>query len=387
MKGMEVTLKKVIIADFVEYNDPTAKLGNYHLCNQFVKDGYEALWLSNAFNELIWIKDREDYDFKKSISTPVRHALAENIYGFAPWALRLYGNYPFSRNPDIIRHFSKWIKPNIQSTLKAIGFDEVDVLWISNPKFFWLADVVRYKKLVYRIADDYTHFKEFPEIAELEAEFIRKADHVFVTSEIFAHKALSQGKTPTLLKNAVDISAFVQEDMLIPPEYAASTSQKIVYVGTIKYWMDQELLVQLSQAVDADIFLIGPEGINLDSLRACENIHILGPRKYKDVPAYMKHADAAIIPFITGDLTAAISPLKLFEYCAVGTPVISSSMEEVRRLNAPIIVAEDHASFIEGVRHTLASERQSEALMDFAKQNSWDDRYGLIREVLYESQD
>ncbi len=376
-------MKKVIIADFVENNDPAAKLGNYHLCNQFVKAGYEALWVSNSFNGPIRIKDKKDYAFKKSISAPVRHQLAENIYGFAPWSRRLYGNYPFSRNPEIIRRFSRFIRPDISGTLAQLKFDEVDILWVSNPKSFWLADVVRYKKLVYRIADDYTHFKEFPGIADLEAEFIRKADHVFVTSEIFAHKALSQGKTPTLLKNAVDISTFVKEDMPVPPEYADCPRQKIIYVGAIKYWMDQDLLIKLSQAVAADIFLVGPEGVNIDALRGRENIHILGARNYQDVPAYMKHADVAIIPFVTGDLTAAISPLKLFESCAVGTPVVSTSMEEVRRLRAPIIVAETHDAFVEGVLRTLKSERNSGELMDFARKNSWSDRYRIISEVLY----
>lgn len=379
-------MKKLIIADFVEYNAPAAKLGNYHLCNQFVKAGYEALWLSNAFNGLIRIKDKEDYAFKKSISAPVRHKLAENIYGYAPWAWRLYGNYPFSRNPDIIRNFKSLIRPDIDETLKKLEFDEVDVLWVSNPKFFWLAEVVNYKKLVYRIADDYTHFKEFPDIGSLEAAFIQKADHVFITSEVFAHKVISQGKTPTVLKNAVDIGAFAKGDLPMPVEYKGSSRKKIVYVGAIKYWMDQELLVKLSKAVDADIFLIGPEGTNLDTVRACENVYILGSRDYRDVPAYMKHADVAIIPFVTGDLTAAISPLKLFEYCAVGTPVVSTSMEEVKRLDAPIIVASSHEAFVEGVLHTLSAEKNSQELMDFARRNSWSDRYRIISEVLYGSE-
>lgn len=378
-------MKKVMIADFIEYNAPAAKLGNYHLCNQFVQGGYEALWLSNTFNELIRIKDKADYVFKKSISSPVRHQLAENVYGFAPWAWRLYGNYPFSRNPEIIRNFRHFVRPDIRETFQKIAFDHVDVLWVSNPKFFWLADVVHYDKLAYRIADDYTHFKEFPDIAALEAQFIRRADHVFITSEVFADKVTSLGKTPTVLKNAVDIDAFTENNGEVPPEYAACPRQKIVYVGAIKYWMDQELLVKLSQSVDADIFLIGPAGVNLDSLRACENIHILGTRDYTDVPAYMRHADVAIIPFVTGDLTAAISPLKLFEYCAVGTPVVSSSMEEVKRLKAPIIVAENHQAFIDGVIHTLESKRDSQALIDFARENSWRNRYEIIREVLYGS--
>lgn len=376
-------MKKIIIADFVEYNYPTAKLGNYHICNQFVKNGYEVLWMSNPFNELIYFKDKSDYTFKKRISKAKRHKLAEHIYGFAPWSMRLYGNYPLSRNAAMLRHFSRYIRPNIQATLQRIGFDKVDVLWVSTPKQYWLADVVDYDKLAYRIADDYTHFKEFPNIAEVEADFIKKCDNVFVTSDLFADKATRYGKRATLLKNAVDYDYFEKAGFDIPPEYEKSKRKKVVYVGAIKYWMDQELLAKLATHSDADIFMIGPIGIDIERYKDCENLHFLGPKPYSQVASYMRNANVAIIPFLTGDLTAAISPLKLFEYCAVGTPVVSSSMEEVKRLKAPIIVADNHKSFIKGVNDYLNSNTVGEALIDYAKKSSWQDRFNVIMEALY----
>lgn len=376
-------MKKIIIADFVEYNYPTAKLGNYHICNQFVKDGYEVLWVSNPFNELIYLKDRADYAFKKRISTVKRHKLADQIYGYAPWSIRLYGNYPFSRDANMIRRFSRYIRPDIKSTLKQIGFEQVDVLWISTPKQYWLADVVTYDKLVYRIADDYTHFKEFPNIRAVEADFIKRVDHVFVTSNIFANKVLEHGKAPVLLKNAVDYDLFEKAGFEMPPEYQDCNRQKIIYVGAIKYWMDQDLLAKMAKNINAEIFMVGPVSIDIERFKDIPNLHFLGPKPYSHVASYMRNADVAIIPFLTGNLTAAISPLKLFEYCAVGTPVVSSSMAEVKRLNAPIIVADDHAAFIKGVNDYLAKPINREVLIAYAKKSAWQDRFNLIMETIY----
>lgn len=375
-------MKQIVFADFVEYNYPIAKLGNYHICNQFVKNGYEALWVSNTFNGLIRLKDKTDYDAKKAVSQPARNRLADNVYGFAARSWRLYGNYPFCRDPRIITNMPKTISPDVKNSLARLGFGQADILWVSNPKLYWLADVIDYRRLVYRIADDYAHFKNFPNIAELESRFIQKADHVFITSGLFREKVLRLGKTPVVLNNAVDIEHFSSKQGM-PPEYENPARKKILYVGSITYWLDLELIAELAGAVDADIYLIGQESISLERLRSCPNVKILGARPFDSVPSYMQHADVAIIPFVTGELTAAISPLKLFEYCAAGTPVVSTYMEEVRQMQAPIYVARDYSDFIAGVKEAMENPPSASILKEYAAANTWDRRFDLIMEELF----
>lgn len=372
-------MKKIVFGDFAEYNYPTAKFGNYHICNQFVKNGYEALWVSNVFNELICLKDKADYDCKRAIAKPIRNQLAENIYGFAPWSWRLYGNYPFCRDPGIIENMPRTIRPDVKVSMKEMDFYRVDVLWISNPKLFWLADVIAHERLVYRIADDYARFREYPNIEILEKGFIRRAGHVFITSDLFEEKVLRLGTKPIMLRNAVDLD-FFSEEQALPEEYKKNTRKRVLYVGTIHYWFDVDLVARLARAVDADVYLIGKEIQNLDVLRSYSNVHILGARDFSSIPAYMQHADVSVIPFVRGELTAAISPLKLFEYCASGTPVVSTYMEEVARMEAPVYIARDHADFIEGVRKALENPGSSSILKEYAAQNSWKNRFRIIME-------
>lgn len=374
-------MKKIIISDFVEYNDETSKLGNYHYANCFAKDGYEVLWMSNAFNQLVYFKDKTDYKFKKILSKPIKHELAPNIYGYAPYSLRLYGNYIFHRNPRIVFNLHKLIRPNINKILWKIGFDEVDVLWISNPKQYWLTNVVKYNKLIYRIADDYTKFSEYPSsVAQIEERLIDKADYVFITSKLLERKVLKRNKKPYILNNGVEFERF-NKSYKCPKEYFGSR-KKIVYVGAIKYWFDCNLVKKLASEVDADIYIIGNPQIDLSMFKNMSNIYILGVKPYKDIPAYLQYGDVAIIPFIKNELTNAISPIKLYEYCSTGISVVSTNMRETVNLSAPIHIAENDEKFIEGVKYCLENEHDKEKAISFAKDNSWNSRYEYAKKKI-----
>lgn len=373
-------MKKIIISDFVEYNDNANKLGNYHYANCFASEGYEVLWMSNVFNQLVYFKNKKDYKFKKSISKPIKHELASNIYGLAPYSLWLYGNYMFHRNSSIVFNMHKLIRPNINKGLKNIGFAEVDVLWISNPKQYWLTNVVKYNKLIYRIADDFTKFSEYPSsVTQIEERLIDKADHIFITSKLLEEKVLKRNKTPYILNNGVEFERF-NKSYECPKEYSRCR-KKIVYVGAIKYWFDKSLVKKLASEVEADIYLIGNPQIDLSELESMPNVYILGAKSYKDIPAYLQYGDVAIIPFIINELTNAISPIKLYEYCATGISIVSTNMRETANLNAPIYIAENDKEFIAGVKYYLENEYEKEKLIEFAKNNSWYARYEYAKNI------
>ncbi|GIO30130.1 MULTISPECIES: glycosyltransferase [Paenibacillus] len=377
-------MKKVVFADFVEYNDPNSKLGNYHYCNAFIRDGYEALWVSNSYNGLIYLKNKQDYKFKKSISTAQRHELAPRIYGFSAFASRLYGNYLFSRNPHIALHQERYIRPNVRETLRQLHFDKADILWISNPKLYWLTNVVDYGKLVYRVADDYSKFKEFPNIEVVENHLLSKADLILATSQKLVDKVTQKGYRAFLVNNGVEYEHFAPETTPEPAEYAASRRMRVIYVGAIKYWFDVDAIETLAKETDADIYLVGKVETDLSKLKPLENVHILGGRPYASIPGYLKHADVAVIPFKKMEATDAVSPIKLYEYCSAGTAVVTTDMEEVRRMNAPVYIAKDQEDFVRGVKAYLRDGYDRTPLTDFGKNNSWYKRYQSIQQLLAE---
>ncbi len=60
----------------------------------------------------------------------------------------------------------------------------MDILWVSNPKQYWLSNVVEYKKMITRLPDDYCKIGGFPEsINIIEKELLNKSDEVFAISK------------------------------------------------------------------------------------------------------------------------------------------------------------------------------------------------------------
>lgn len=376
-------MKKVIFADFMEFNDPCNKLGNYHYAKCFAKDGYEVLWMSCLYNQLLYLKHKEVYKERVRISAPEKHKLDDNIYGFAVKSRRLYGKYPFCRSKNIVLNNEKFISNKVYENLEKIGFLEVDVLWISNPKQFWLTNVIKYKKLVFRIPDDFTEFGVFPDsIVDIETALIDKADVIFVTAENLKFKAENRGKKAFLLPNGCELNHFLNGNSSLPEEYINDDKKKIIYVGAIGEWFDVELIGELADKIDEKIYIIGKEQKDLSALRNKENIKILGAKPYSEIPKYIKNSAVAIIPFINNDFTDRINPIKLFEYLACGVPVVSTNMKEVKRLNSPAFVAKDREDFINGINSIINTEQNADKLIEFARDNSWQARYEYIQDVI-----
>ena len=85
---------------------------------------------------------------------------------------------------------------------------------------------------------------------------------------------------------------------------------------------DLELLAALADAhPEWSVVVIGPVvKISEDDLPRRANIHYLGGRDYKDLPAYMSGWDVALMPFAINEATRFISPTKTLEYMAAGKP-------------------------------------------------------------------
>jgi len=130
------------------------------------------------------------------------------------------------------------------------------------------------------------------------------------------------------------------------------------FIGLLSEWIDQALLVRLARAVHpASLVLIGKADVPIDALRAEPNIHILGPRPFAELPAYLGAMTVGLIPFQVSELTRAVNPIKLREMLAAGCPVVSTALPEVERYagRGGVQVAADADRFVAAVRHVLAS--------------------------------
>src|SRR3954453_4859706 len=78
--------------------------------------------------------------------------------------------------------------------------------------------------------------------------------------------------------------------------------------------------------------MVGPVvKIDPEELPKAPNIHYLGSKQYRELPAYISGWDVALLLFARNESTRYISPTKTPEYLAAGKPVVSTSIRDVVR--------------------------------------------------------
>ena len=121
------------------------------------------------------------------------------------------------------------------------------------------------------------------------------------------------------------------------------------------YKVDFNLIQKLALICpDWSIVLIGLVGegdpnTSINLLTNIENIYLLGPRSYKELPKLMHFCDVGLLPCVLNHYTRAMFPMKFFEYLAAGLPVVSTrlpSLEEFADYMCFADTAEEFASKI-----------------------------------------
>jgi glycosyltransferase involved in cell wall biosynthesis len=110
-----------------------------------------------------------------------------------------------------------------------------------------------------------------------------------------------------------------------PPEFAKIPRPRVLLTGNLQSKLDFQSLTRLAHArPDIQIVLVGPAEQGVDLPEARVNLHWLGAKAYREMPAYYAHADAGVLPLLPTDYNRASCPLKLLEYLAAGLPVAAS---------------------------------------------------------------
>lgn len=372
------------MAEYVEYNCDF-KLGNHHYAEMFAKSGYEVLWLSPVYSNITKLMDKELYKHRKDLDRREFKKIGENIFGYSPYSLLLYGKLPLLDTKLANKMSIKLTIPNLKKSLKRNNFYDVDILWLTNPKYYYLTEIIKYKKLVYRCADDVSGFKKMCRtIPYFEEKVIKKADEVFVTALSLLEKKKYLRNDLIYLPNGVELDNFMRDKYVVPKEFRNSSRKRCIYVGAIDHWFDIELVKKCAENLkDVDFYFIGPAKIDLSPLKIYKNIFILGKRDYKDVPDYLYYSDVSIIPFEVSTLTDSVTPIKLYEYMSVGLNVVSTNFKEMSHINSPAYVAENESEFLSYVRQAIESKGKSrERNIRFAKENTWAKRFDIIKKYV-----
>jgi len=304
----------------------------------------------------------------------------ERLYVYSPLVLPL----PYSRIGRAIN--LRLMRRALERWMKATDFHRA-VVWTFLPTPL-IRDLIRSLDadlVIYYCIDDLASSSvQARKISRSEVDVFREADLVFVTSEKLQERASRYNERVHLFPFGVNFPAFERVRTSTDPapdDLRALPRPVIGYLGGLHQWVDQELMASVARAMpDASFAFVGPAQGDVSTLSGCANVHLLGQKSHEDVPKYLKHFDVALVPYRLTEYTANVYPTKLNEYMAMGTPVVTTDLPEVRRINAEygdvVSIADGPEAFASAIRHALAdlSDAKRQRRIHVARSNGWDPR-------------
>jgi glycosyltransferase involved in cell wall biosynthesis len=284
---------------------------------------------------------------------------------------------------------ANWINDILQS--KGI---RQPVLWIYPPHSAPLIGKFTEILSVYHCIDHFSagiHGNKKMVIEQQENELLGKVDIIFTHSTGLKSVLQSRSNRPIfMLPSAADVNLF-QTAQSIHPDLNDIPHPRLGIFGTLDARIDSTILLQISSSHPEWQFLltgrIRPGFNHLAQLKMLHNIYWLGDRPHADLPSLMNGCDVLLAPYTSGEKTEFINPLKIYEYLAVGKPVVSTPLPEIQDLGRYLIFASNPEEFVKGITDALLNEtleKTAERRLA-AKEFSWDHRIIMIEEKIQDA--
>lgn len=228
--------------------------------------------------------------------------------------------------------------------------------------------------------------------SRLEAEQVGQVEVALATSTELRNKLLQWREEVHLLPNAVDFEHFhkaTAEEQEVAEDIRDLDGTLIGYVGSLEYRVDADIMEAVLQAhPDKKLVAIGPvlkEHFPIERLEKYENFVFLGPRKFEELPAYLKAFSCGIIPFRKTGVTRSIYPLKVNEYLAAGLPVVATPFSpDIMAFGSDIELAEGGETFAGAIEKALERKKNEDPKkrFDVAKENTWERQVERLWQIL-----
>jgi glycosyltransferase involved in cell wall biosynthesis len=137
--------------------------------------------------------------------------------------------------------------------------------------------------------------------------------------------------------NGVDLSKLsVIEKNESPPASSRGTGYtiRVGFVGFFGEWVDLEMILEAARLCPQAEFVLVGDGPRREEAetetKALTNVRFTGVLPHEKVFEEIRKMDLGLVPFKVNRLTDRVSPVKLFEYWAMGKPVLATGCRELR---------------------------------------------------------
>lgn len=235
------------------------------------------------------------------------------------------------------------------------------------------------------LSPDLSGTKEIPLNITSKYDYAMANDFVYVvvTADLLYEDVVSKrgNKNVIISSNGVDYNFFQRFDEFeLEKNYLDIIKNgkiNICYYGALAKWFDYELLKTIADTNLYNVILFGikyDESYDLNNIDDVKNVYFMGSRPYSVLKYYAKEVDILIIPFLINDITKATSPVKIFEYMALGKMIVTTDMNECRKYES-VLTSKSHDEFLKQLKkYGNLDDNYQELLKNDALNNDWKEK-------------
>jgi glycosyltransferase involved in cell wall biosynthesis/SAM-dependent methyltransferase len=180
-------------------------------------------------------------------------------------------------------------------------------------------------------------------------------------------RAWVPGLEVEIVPNGVSPDSF---NMKEPRRPLARGEVTVGYFGYLtRAWFDWELVAGVARRRPAWRFYIIGYGEN-PGAKLPDNVQLLGKVPHHQLYGYAQNWDVGIVPFRAGALSRGADPIKVYEYLALGLPVVTTEIPHLRSYPG-VHVARSAAEFEALLEKAARTGLDRPAVEEFVRKSTW----------------
>lgn len=248
---------------------------------------------------------------------------------------------------------------------------------------------------LYDITEDFTQIhgmpaKEKKRIGTNDEHLTQKSKTMICVSQSLYDQKKKQHKSVHLIPNGVDTERLNPNigKIDIHQTFTINKENKILlYAGGINNRFDFDLVIKILKAKPAwSLVVVGSYDVNDVNIRVLMdtgNCRFTGQVSLEETGKYINSSDVCLIPHQVNKLTVSQSTQKIYDYMALGKPVVASAviLEDIKMPGLQVAVGIDNwikcINIALDLPHGVAAE-----LVKYAVDNNWDNRFKTYKSLL-----
>jgi glycosyltransferase involved in cell wall biosynthesis len=380
--------KKILIVCFSQFDWDRTLFQRPQQVMLRLSKKHKILWIRPLSFRFLF-KKKGPFGYEKNMR------VNSNLQVFNPIMLpTLHAHLPFVGyiNSFLLRFL---IKRKITKLQKA---QNIFILsWYYYPLYEELAGKIGDQRIIYECMDEFAAFRDaLSGMEKKDLRLLSKADIVFVGGMRMYRRKKKFNSNIHFFPTGVEYDHFSSasdENTKIPDDVRDLSHPILGYWGAVDERLDYRLLAYVAEKRPTwSIVLLGPlTKIKPKEVAFCldlPNVHWLGPKKYGQLPHYGKAFDICLLPFVSTKEAENLNPTKTLEYLAMGTPCVSTALDDIKELYAEVVsIAPNSEEFLKAAENVLAhdSPEKREARKKFAQGKSWEAMVDGMEKIVLES--